>query len=470
MILAIDDIAPEVADTLKKLATVYPFPQLSVWEGLAKRLYDQGKTAEACYTLDLTAKPYGKDVARHAAERVTRIPAHLKGRGIPAAWHERLHPASTLLCDHTLPLRLGTRLYLRHGMNAVGFAPDDILSHAIHLFDDTPTQTGFAGIDPIQPAIQWIALDGCVLWSRGDHTLHLVDTTAIDENLPSELASRRPLPHATLTFDTHIRKLSGPIQDGTFFVTLASTIPILSDECRLCALDLHAIRHFFDRYPGEPCDIRQLQALRQDIALPNIQQTLDNDCAPNGDTFITCGGGMQPSEIRFIAPNGAWTTKFAHQHPVLAIIPSAHGIVSLDASGLALLWNGTRITDDARFALHTLPDDLQSLRNTTLSIDWPRKHLYVTRATPHRTLSDVLNHLQAFRLDAHSATPNFLLHVFPGLALTSDGTFHFWSDAHGSVDMQWQLADATANSDDWRELLAIQSPSIEEDPRIRIIR
>ena len=110
MILAIDDIAPEVADTLKKLATVYPFPQLSVWEGLAKRLYDQGKTAEACYTLDLTAKPYGKDVARHAAERVTRIPAHLKGRGIPAAWHERLHPASTLLCDHTLPLRLGTRL------------------------------------------------------------------------------------------------------------------------------------------------------------------------------------------------------------------------------------------------------------------------------------------------------------------------------------------------------------------------
>lgn len=73
--------------------------------------------------------------------------------------------------------------------------------------------------------------------------------------------------------------------------------------------------------------------------VPNIALTFEGDTARWSDGFACCGSGIQKSELRFVARNGAWTTRFGHSTSVRTLAPSPDGgCFSVDRDGLLLRW------------------------------------------------------------------------------------------------------------------------------------
>lgn len=466
--MIVSNLSKPCIQKLKIMANMRPLPQVPAFEELAKNFNAEGHPLEAFAVFDILAQHYGKNVARAAISRFSGIPCERCGRGILATFSPQTHPALYLLRDRQMPLASKNYTYLRHGANLTRVSPAFKLPLQLHAFDNLPLQAGFDQNSPFfNDPISAIIIDDFLLFSNGSNDISCIDLAAAIPNLPAEIAQRYRLPIAKITFNTPVRRLCGPLNDGTFFATAAPQIPILSDECRLCRVDWSHVRNFLNDRPNDACNISKIGALSQNLLLPNIQQSLNDDCLPAQNHFLSCAGGMQNSEVRCIYPDGSWTTRFVHNAPVCRMLPTHLGPVSLDSAGNAFLWNNTHPVDDAQFALPKLPKNLQNLQNTVLSLDWHNKYLYLTKID-NPAWNKIFDNLQHFRIDNASASPNFILHVSKSMTLTADAAFHFWQPEIGAINPAWQLSHALASADDWREILAADSPCIEEDPRIRM--
>lgn len=461
MICNFNDFPKNVRDQIHAFLSISPPPQLPFWENQARIFLSQQCHFAAFFILDKIAAVFGKDAARHAIARISHIPQHLRGRGLPADFDAPIHPAFYWLNHNTKPLTINHRTYVRSGANAVSFSPDDPLPKHLHLFTNHPTLTGSPKLNINPNPLDWIPLsDNAFLFSQNALAAAFADLRQIHADIPLEQANFTPFPTPLLTFDAPIRHLCGPLPDGTFLVTLPPPFPTFSDTCILCKLDIPKIQNFIDHYPALPCDIREIGALSKEIRLHNIQQTLVNDCAVSGNYFMTCNGGMQNTEIRFIDADGAWFTRFIHKAPPVAIIPTSSGCVSLDSNGQAFLWDNDKVIDDFSFNLQTLP--LDHLSPYRLSLDWHAKKLYVTEPDEKTLIKST------WCVTQDDAQPSFVAQVSDDIVMLSNRSLHFWLPNASAIHPAWQISQNIATADDWQEILSEPSPAIELDPRIRI--
>ena len=475
MIYETHHIKPAAKTQILSFLNIKPTPQLQVWENCARQFLKKGFILEACIILDIMAKHYGRQMGKTVSERVLNIPLSQRGRGITSVCASQTHPGFYALRDHIKPLKLASSVALRSGGNILLASPDNHASHFLHALAETPTQGPAFPSPGDRTPIHWITLDECLIYTNGSNTLTLVDLSQLNLNISAEQAQATVLKKATLQFDNNIKNICGPLEDGTFFITCESPIPILSDICRLCALDIALIRQSF--VDNDNCDIQTIGALQKNILLPNTEQTLFGDCCPCGDHFMTCGGGMQNREVRFIFSDGSWKTKFIHEAPVIRIIPSEFGPVSLDKTGQAFLWNKQCPTDDTHFALDKIQEIFtQNLDETDFTIEWTHKRLYLTLVTPPQaSLASSLMALHSCCLcDGNVITDAFVKKIYHlghiTLALMADASIHFWDLNHDCVSPKWQLPQACAEAADWNEVLNTRSPALELDPRIRMVK
>jgi len=260
---------------------------------------------------------------------------------------------------------------------------------------------------------------------------------------------RRPgvLPFEEIArFDAPVIRLAEPLEDGTVLVMTAPKSPLLAPDCWLvaCAGEVRV-------WP-----------------LSNVEQRLVGDCVAETEGYVTCSGGMQHNEVRFLAADGSWSTRFVHERRVSRMARSSRGPVSVDEDGLALLWQGAKVIGDTRFAMSALPETVLSRIETfDAAVDWARGKLY---------LSDAANgNVPSWCVTATEARNDALVkQLYPSrsgitVALLEDGRFHFWDVEAQCVLCDWQLPASCADADDWREVLAGMRVSVEDDPRIRQI-
>lgn len=475
---------------IRAFLSLRPTPQVNHWETLARKFREHGDVHAAYFILDKLASVYGKDVARAAIERFTQLPLFMRGRGAPIDATEQTHPARYFLRDGLRPILSGNQLLLRVGSNVLALDPRSPSSRAFHIFDDIPTQTGFAGMGNVQRPIEWAPYgDGFVYFKpaceqtidssddeneKHANRLYYVDLRQIDRSLPLEIANKVRIRISYIEFDTNIRHIAEPLSDGTLFVVVSSPIAVLSDICRLVRFNLGKLRAVLDDdFESEIVDLRQYGAVESDIVMTNVEQSLCNDCIANGDVYLTCRGGMQNRELRFIAPDGSWRTKFLHDAPVRAVVKTPSGAVSIDESGRAFLFQNQNPIDDCAFAIEKLPDDIRGeLQQNLLSIDWENKKFYLTKKTKFHKIDDILDNLQSYCVTTDSIAKDYVVQTpnqrDPSLVLLRDGSYHFWSDATHSIDFAWQISKETALADDWNDILSTKnSPNVEDDPRVR---
>lgn len=470
MIFSLKDITANQLHNIKSLLLLKPVPQLPVWENMARLMMQKNCIPEACFLVDILAQYYGKALGRKYSERIFGVQMSQKGRDICSGCSPNAHPALFALRDNNPPVQIGSSACFHSGDNVLLISPDSSQNRIIHAIDDCPTPE--PAVSSHNRPIQWIALNELLIFSDGTNKLTFIDLSCI----PSP-DKEIPLNHAYLTFNSPIHRICGPLNDGTFFITLEPQLPVFSDICKLCRLDVQKIQNTMLENPGKPCDIREINAICADITLSNIEQTLFQDCMPVNHHFMTCGGGMQNREVRFITSDGAWTTKFIHESPVIRILSSERGPVSLDDSGQAFLWNEQTVVDDIHFPFDRIPavfkDDMQ---NVQFTVDWMHQRLYMTITQPPQST------LSASLKASHSCclTPEFadsdafvkkLFHLKDmTVAMLADGSFHFWNIQHDCIDPRWQLPQICAENADWHAILNTRSPAIEEDPRVRMIK
>ena len=466
MIFSRQALSREAAMQIMSMQQLRRVPQLPVWENVASQMKLKNKIHEACYILDLIAHYYGKQAGRLALERVMGIKPEWMGRGLTWQCLRGSHPALFVLRDRIRPLQVGNRVCLRYGENIVLASPDGGEFRTLNALSETPKPTvsvssGVGGMD-------WIAIESFIVFSFGDTKLHIVDLS----NIP---ADDQMLDHAVVEFSGNIHRLCGPLSDGTFFITLEPQIPILSDVCRLCAIDFEKVRERMRQNPGESFDVRSIGAVYKDLVLSNTEQTLQDDCQAGEEEFLTCGGGMQNREVRFISGDGSWTTRFVHEDRVIRIMRSERGLVSLDEKGHAFLWEGRNVVDDIQFCFEKMPEIFRdNLDETDFSIDWGHGQLYLTVMLPlQSTLDAALKASYSCCMTVDGAdTDAFVKKKFPlkdmELAMLADGSIHFWDMSLDCVDSRWQLSKHLAEKADWQAILATRSPAIEYDPRIRL--
>ena len=460
MLLNPADLDRKSYEQIVNLYRMRPIPQPTVWENVARVFKNKGLVFEACCVLDSMVQKYGKSLGRASYERVFGIPSAQCGRGLNHNCPINSQPAIFTLRDRTAPLWIGNRALFRCGSNVLMAEADSGRIAMLGAISDNPVHLEKT-TDPLERCpLVWIAIENYILYAHGTEELCLVE---IPEQLPPA-GDPVPLRHAKIQFESKIKNLCGPLEDGTFFVTLESPIPILSDICRLCTVNLDEIRAGADAQ------------LMKNILLTNVEQTLCGDCCACRDGFLTCGGGMQNHEVRWIEPDGSWTTRFVHESPVMRMIMSEKGPVSLDESGHAILWEGTKAVDDFAFDSSKIPGIFkENLDGTTFSVDWMHKRLYMTSTNPPQsTLQAALKASHSCCLTADCADEDcFVKHLYhsneASVAMLADGSFYFWNLDHDCVVPQWQLSQECADQKDWHELLAVRSPSIEHDPRIRLL-
>ena len=471
MRFSLSHTSPKIKFQIDRFLSIKPIPQLQAWQALAQNLANQHFLSEAAIILDLAAGYYDKNVVRKIISNVLNVPDYRRGRGLIDAALSPQHPLVYDLRDHNAPVmfdgyvgfRIGSALHLIH--------PTTADCRIINPFSPTPRHYPICGIpEPwTHSPISIINIDNCLIFAPYNDDLYFIDLNDIDFSLSPEKAEKQLLPFAKIAFESPVRRICGPLNDGTFFITLAPDLAVLSDKCYLCRLDIPKIQNTIHQStsPNTFC-IRDIA--HKWIQLSNIEQSLCGDICPAGDQFISCCGGMQPEEVRFIDSDGAWTARCVHHHPVVRILQTEFGPTSLDASGLIFLWNGDKIVGDMQFE----PGKYQSLLQnpeTSISLDWQAHNLYLIPPCD-------IDHLSTFsKSDSVCMGPSAVsirpfiqkIHYLPGcaVAMFSDGNYYFWDSLNDCVQAPWQLSQRLASADDWRDVLSIQSPSVELDPRIR---
>ena len=463
MIFKLENIRPEVLVQIRSMLRLHPVPQLAVWESVSRQLISKGFVSEACILLDKVSQHYGKQVGRASAERVTGFPISRRGRGISASFADSVNPALYILRDGLRPVQLGKYICLRSGGSLILVDKNTPNPRIIHSFSSHPSDTPDSA--PFNDPVQWIAIEQCLGIVQNSNVLTFVD-------LSENAATRNPYPMASMRFERPIKRLSGPLNDGSFFVTLEPELPVFSDICRICRLDFDIIKSFWQDHPRDTCDIAAIGAVSSNILLPNIEQSLNGDCVASHSYFISCCGGMQNKEVRFIYPDGSWTTRFVHEFKTIRMMNSECGPVSLDESGHALLWDNEKVIADCQFDLTCADSDLLD-GPTCYSIDWTHRRLCLFRCESGTTLSAQLKTARSCCLMPEGQCEDFvkiILHMgLTTVVMLSDGSLHFWDTGLDCVCPIWQLPHASAEASDWQALLNTKSPSIEEDPRIRIL-
>lgn len=439
---------------MRAFLNLHPVPPLQSWINVAAHWVEEGYCNDAAILLDIAARYYPSSPIRTACDRILPVPCQMRGRPLTWAIPAQMHPAVFSLRDRCQPLQLDDNIGLFAGN---------------HIMICHPGKSEFSSVPVCSQPSERIACTGAggfILFSRySDSRLNFI--------WPFE-----PYPRAFLQMPGNVHQICGSLNDGTIFLTCEPEIPVFSDRCVLCQIDFDLIRDYLILHPDEVVDIGAIQAVKSFQILSNIEQSLLGDTCAAGDFYMTCGGGIQNREVRFIYSDGSWTIKFSHESAVIRIIPTASGPVSLDRSGQAFLWSGTKIVDDYKFDFDLLPPSLDlEDPHVDISMDWKHRRLYLTQ-TPENVemhLSSVLNHSYGYCLDVNGLSDRqFVKKVYPmkttTLVMLSDGHYYFWNDAMDCIEPIWQLSHALAVREDWLSVFNTpQSPSMEEDPRIRMI-
>ena len=470
MIFSLKDISPKVQTQFQTFIHLKPAPQLPAWENTAAQLLKKGLKIEALSLLDIAARKYDKQVMRRVFERIFHLPVSSLGRGFSQVSGFANHPAIFVLRDRVSPCQVGAYVGLRAGANLVLASQNPQDFTMVSAFGDTKQSIAVSPTEGDSQPIPYIGIGTWLLFANASSKLTCLDLSNPRSSGGDPISFRA----VTIDFGTPIRNLCGPLADGTFMLTHASEIPVLSDVCHLCHIDFDKISAFMRENPEDLGDIRAIGALDKDIILPNIEQCFLGDCLATPQAWVTCGGGMQNREVRFIASDGSWTTRIVHESPVIRVMRSEAGAVSLDASGFALLWDDVKPVAHWQFAFDKIPSAfMENLDETDFTIDWMHKRLYLTLTTPPQsTLRAALIASHSCRLDGNGAEENaFVKKIYhldgACVAMLGDASFHFWDLQHDCVELDWQLPQACADQADWNFIFKDSQTQLETDPRIR---
>ncbi len=422
MIITLASCAKQVQTMVRQLTSLRPVPQVAAWVNCARELEKKGLYWESCLMIDLIAKHYGRDVGRKIWNEFGSIPVSERGRGCAS------------------------------GVNTLKFgaAPVVLMGDVYQIEDSTLTCTNI--LEGTKRSIDLFSLKKTGL-RLGNMRLAASNgelIIALEESLYHLEADHETFT-ALMKFDAKIVGLMDGPETGELLVMKAAKSPLLAPDCVI---------------------VKNVLRQPEVIELPNVEQTLLGDCVGTPEGWVTCAGGMQKNEVRFIHPDGSWETRFVHEHRVVRIARSEVGAVSVDETGQAYLWQNQSVVDDAVFNLAPLPKAiLDSMGTLDAGIDWKHKRLYL------QGLGDTVALTTAWCVTPESATADaFVRQIFPNacgitLAMLGDGRLHFWDMERAMVLMSWQLPQNCAEQNELVTLL--NHPyrlSIEDDPRIREIR
>ena len=419
MKFSLQDCARGALPAVRSFLSLRPVPQVGSWMACATQLRSRGFLPEAAMLMDLVAVHFGREVGRRAWAEWSEVPVSQRGRGVGLA----------IVSGQALsgPALFGGDVYVK-GKAEISVA--NVLTGMGNRVDVSFLRTGMQFPNWCFAAY----CDGLLV--AAEHSLYRRSGM-----LPFEEIAR---------FDAPVIRLAEALEDGTVLVMTAPKSPLLAPDCWLvtCA--------------GEVCV----------LPLSNVEQRLVGDCVAEAEGYVTCSGGMQHNEVRFLAADGSWSTRFVHERRVVRMARSSRGAVSIDEDGLGLLWQGAKVIGDTHFALPALPEAVLSRMETfDAAVDWARGVLYLSDATNkagNNTVPSWCVTATEVRNDA------FVKQLYPSrsgltVALLEDGRFHFWDVEAQCVLCDWQLPASCADADDWREVLAGTRIGIEDDPRIRQI-
>ena len=419
MIIRLEQLSHQAQTVIKQFLHMRPVPQVPAWVGCAEQLKNKGLRLDAAVIMDLITAKYDRETARKQWKRFSGIDVSERGKG---------------------------HGYAGHGL-ALGYPPVCMMGELYSAVGERITRChiieGWKTPIDLDPARKTgLRLSQVRLSSAAFRLLIAVDDTIYTEE-NGELKS-------LVTFDQKIIGLSEGLNSGEVLVLKESVAPILAPDCVL---------------------LRGVDDKVEVVELPNIEQTLMGDCAVYEEGWMTCGGGMQDTEVRFIHADGSWETKFAHESRVLRVARSEKGTVSVDASGQAFLWKDEAVCDDCHFAVDKLPQEvLEKISEFSAGVDWKHKKLYLCG-----TGSDIQS-VSSWCVTADQAVSDqFVRQIYPSMsglcvALLGDGRYHFWNMDESCVVSDWQLPESMANADEWRTLLDNRFRlSVDDDPRIRRI-
>ena len=451
---------------------IKPVPQLDAWRIFAQNLKTHHHETEAAIVFDLAALHYDKSAVRKAASQVLSVPDYRRGRGLIDTRTSLKHPAVFDLRDQNPPVMFDDYVGFRAGSELHLIHPVTADSRLIQPFVPQPAQISKKGLtDPwAETPISFINIQNNLIFAPQTNDLYFIDMSRIDFACSPEEAENRLLPYARIQCNAPIHRICGPLDDGTFFATMAPDFAALSDKCFLFRIDIGRIQEAIQRSPG--CCLKIEEVATQILQLQNIEQTLRGDISVCGDAFITCGGGMQAEEVRFIHADGSWAARCVHTTQVLRILQSEFGPVSLDAGGQAFRWDDGKVVGDMQFSVKETQSLLQSPLSSC-SIDWQANKLYVTCFDDFSHLFTGLSKAPSACMDATGDTRQPFIQKLlylkgSTIAMLSDGNYYFWDSCNACVLPPWQLSQNLATAEDLHEILSIQSPALEDDPRIRI--
>ena len=451
---------------------IKPVPQLDAWRIFAQNLKAHHYETEAALVFDIAARYYDKTVVRKAASQVLSVPEYRWGRGLIDTRTSLQHPAVFDLRDQNPPVLFNGYVGFRVGSELRLIHPVTADTRVIQSFVPEPAQVSKKGLpEPwAETPISYINVQNNLVFAPQTDEIYFIDLSRIDFSLSPQDAENRLLPYARIRCHAPVHRLFGPLNDGSIFVTTAPEFAALSDKCFLYRLDISKIQTAICEAPGACLKIEE--AATAIIPLQNIEQTLRGDICACDDAFITCSGGMQAEEVRFIYADGSWAARCVHASPVVRILQSEFGPVSLDSSGQAFLWNDGKVVGDMQFDTANFQALFQSPA-TTCSIDWQANMLYMTGFDDFAHLFTGLSKALSVCLHTSGYTKQPFVQKIHYLkdctiAMLSDGNYYFWDSRNACVQPPWQLSQSLATAEDWHEILSIQSPAIEADPRIRI--
>ncbi len=420
MIITIGQCSRAAQTTLRRFMQLRPIPQVSSWVSCARTLQKTASIYEASILLDCIAKHYGRDVGRRTWKEFNGIDIHDRGRG----------------CGYALdPIR-------------TGFAPAFAQGIIYTPIDDRITRCSICDgwLPPVD--LSSVRRTGLRLSGVRVSSVAFRPVAAVDETLYfiNDDATLTPI----YTFEEKIVGLSEGLPTGEIFVMTAPKMAPLSPDCFILS------------------DVERQPKV---TPLINIQQTLFGDCVSTGESWMTCCGGMQNAEVRFLHADGSWDTKFVHEKRVLRVALSEKGPVSIDETGQAFLWDGQQVVGDKKFALEQLPDSVRKeITSCYCGVDWTHGFVYLN--SKGNNLPDAM----CWRISETDVTSNAFIRQFyatrfgVSVVLLADSQFHFWDFEKNCVVAGWQLPEVCAEPDELRYLLNNRFRlSIEEDPRIRSI-
>ncbi len=419
MIVNLAQFSNQTQTIIRQFLNMHPVPQVPSWIACAEQLKAKGRHLEAAVIMDLIAVKYGRDTARRQWKQCMGVNIGDCGKGSGFASNAVAMGYGPILLMGSLFVGVGDRISVCHILE--GWKP------SIDLDEVRKTGLRLANVRLSSAAYTLVV--------AVDDTLYTIEDNVL-----------KPV----MTFERKIMGLSEGLDSGEILVLVAAVSPVFAPDCIL---------------------VRGIGKTPEAVPLPNVQQKLFGDCVAYDEGWVTCNGGMQNSEVRFIHPDGSWETRFAHEKRVLRVACSERGPVSIDADGQAFLWDGETVIEDRHFAVDLLPQEvLEHISEYQAGVDWGRGILYLNDK------AEQIEHVDAWQLsDVEIAHNAFVYQIYPsrsGLcaALLGDGYFHFWNLEQNCVVASWQMPELLGEAEDWRTLLDNKIRlSIEDDPRIRKI-